>query len=460
MREWEEGAARRAFYEEILQENPRLYRPARDLALPDGDPAAVVFRWVLGPALGAFVRWLLEEAEEAGIRRLYFLARDGYWFFEAARILGGTFRQPVDCRYLNCSRQSLRLPLFHKNRQGALDAVCRSGLRVTPGRILRRAGLTEEERAETLRLLALPFGAEDPVPYARLAEVRRGLEGCGYFLACLDRHSREAWPGLAGYLRQEGLLDEIPAAVVDSGWTGTIQQSLGEALAHLGRKGRLTGYYWGLYELPGGVRRADYRSYAFSPEGDWRWKAGFNNNLFEAAYTAPHGSTLGYRREGEAYLPVYGALPESRRAFIRRTGEYLMAYTRKLSEEGRVPFSPEADRQTVRRLLRAFMGAPTPEEAAVFGALPFSDDVLEGEETPLAAPLTEGDLREGHALPRLLAAAGLRAGPERESAWYEGSAVLSGRHVRRHLRQNRLVQLLRHGRKIRRARKRRKEENA
>lgn len=106
------------------------------------------------------------------------------------------------------------------------------------------------------------------------------------------------------------------------------------------------------------------------------------------------------------------------------------------------------------------MGAPTPEEAAVFGALPFSDDVLEGEETPLAAPLTKAICGKATRFRGFWPPAGLRAGPERESAWYEGSAVLSGRHVRRHLRQNRLVQLLRHGRKIHRARRRRKEENA
>lgn len=457
MRGTEETAERQALYERLLRENPRLYRPARDLSRPAGDPAAVVFRYVLAPALGAFTRWLLEETEQAGIRRLYFLARDGYFFCEAARILAEAYRLPVECRYLSCSRYSLRLPLFHLNRQAALNAVCRGGLRVTPGRILRRAGLTAEERTETLRLLALPWAEGEMVPYARLGDVRRRLEKCGYFLACMDRHSRQALPGLAGYLRQEGLLDGAPDAVVDSGWTGTIQQTMGEALAYLGRTAGLTGYYWGLYELPDGVRRADYHSYYFAPEGDLRQKAGFNNNLFEAVYTAPHGMTLGYRRDGETYAPVYGALSASRRAFVERTGTYLTAYVRKLAQEGRVPFSPREDRATIRRLFDAFMGAPTPEEALVFGSLPFSDDVLEGEETPLAAPLSEAELRSGHAVPRLLSMAGLRAAPARESAWYEGSAVRGGRHVRRHLRQNKLYQYLRHGRKIRRARRRKEE---
>lgn len=82
-----------------------------------------------------------------------------------------------------------------------------------------------------------------------------------------------------------------------------------------------------------------------------------------------------------------------------------MAYTQSFRRRGGFPFPRSGQADQSAACSAPLWAAPTPEEAAVFGALPFSDDVLEGEETPLAAPLTEGDLREGHALPRLLAAA-------------------------------------------------------
>lgn len=57
-------------------------------------------------------------------------------------------------------------------------------------------------------------------------------------------------PGLAGYLQQEGLLEEVPDAIVDSGWVGSMQMALNEVLASMGRTKPLEGYYWGLYARP------------------------------------------------------------------------------------------------------------------------------------------------------------------------------------------------------------------
>ena len=40
----------------------------------------------------------------------------------------------------------------------------------------------------------------------------------------------------------------------------------------------------------------------------------------------------------------------------------------------------KTDRAMIRDLFRLFMGAPTREEAEYFGRIPFSDDVVDGEE--------------------------------------------------------------------------------
>ena len=42
----------------------------------------------------------------------------------------------------------------------------------------------------------------------------------------IDRHSKEAYGTAIGYLTQEGLLEPVSYALVDSGWIGTIQQSI------------------------------------------------------------------------------------------------------------------------------------------------------------------------------------------------------------------------------------------
>lgn len=447
---------RQELYRRYLRENPRMLRAVESVQ-PSDDPVSLVCGYVLAPALGAFTQWLLECAMANGVRRLYFLARDGYFFCQAAQLFCRTYRLPVECRYLSCSRYSLRIPLFHRDLETALDYVCRSGLHVTPEKLLGRAGLSGEETEHVLSALALPCGKNDIIPYTALPEIRQRLKSCDDFLVRMEKHSRESLPNLSGYLKQEGLLENIADAIVDSGWTGSMQKSLGDVLAYMGRTRTLEGYYWGLYELPADVKRSSYHSYYFSPESRLREKVHFNNCLFEAVYTAPHGMTLGYMHEGKNVAPFYGDISAARKAFVERVGDYLMRYIRQLTKEEWRPADFTADKAVLYRLFKAFMGRPSPQEAEVFGSLPFSDDVLEGREQPIAAPLSQRELRANHALPRLLAMAGLRKSGFRESAWYEGSAVRNGVHIRRHRHQNILYQYLRHGRKTLLACKRRRK---
>ena len=100
---------RKAQYLRALQKSPRLHRAA--LALPASRGALeTACSYALAPALAGFVQWLLDRAVRSGKKRLYFLARDGYFFYQAALILckahgcrwtAGTsaaLATPCDCR--------------------------------------------------------------------------------------------------------------------------------------------------------------------------------------------------------------------------------------------------------------------------------------------------------------------------------------------------------------------------
>ena len=227
-REWKnEKKAGGAELRQICSRSPQIARALECLHPPREDTMAEIGSYVLAPALGSFVQWLLHEALKSGKQRLYFLARDGYFPYRAAQLLCKRRKLPIECRYLSCSRYSLRLPVFHLDKEAALDYICRSGTDGTVEKLLRRAGLTETERNQVLQCLSLPFSPENPASRAELPEIRHHLSKCGVFLAYMEKHSREAMSGLTGYLRQEGLLDSVPDAVVDSGWVGTMQKTLG-----------------------------------------------------------------------------------------------------------------------------------------------------------------------------------------------------------------------------------------
>ena len=95
------------------------------------------------------------------------------------------------------------------------------------------------------------------------------------------------------------------------------------------KKENLTGYYWGLYELPEGVKREDYHCYYFSPEAGLKKKVYFSNSLFESIFSAPHGMTTGYEKVHGRWRPIFAQTDEERRGFLEEMEKILLEYGKK-----------------------------------------------------------------------------------------------------------------------------------
>lgn len=197
-------------YQEILSRNPRMERIVRQISFPTNDAAAVTSVCVLAPALGSFTQWLLQGALTGGKERLYFLARDGYLMYQAAGIFCEVLDLPVTCRYLSCSRYSLRLPALHRNREEALDFLCRKASGITLEKLLRRAGLTQEESADVLRRLSLGLQPEEALAPARLPEIRRALACCPTFGRTWTSTPGKRCPDLPGICVRRGCWRSVP----------------------------------------------------------------------------------------------------------------------------------------------------------------------------------------------------------------------------------------------------------
>ena len=390
---------------------------------------------ILAPALNDFVLWILRKAQRNGIRRLYFLAMDGYLMYRCAGIYVERFHLPIECRYLCCSRYSLRLPMYHRDMGAALDYICRGGTEVTLDRILDRSGIKEEEKRITLERLGMTGQRKKPISYPHLKRIRQKLEDCPFFLKAVETNSREKLPSLLGYLEQEGLTEEGPIALVDSGWTGSMQKEICQALGILGKKERLTGYYWGLYELPKGVRREDYHCYYFSPEAGLRKKVYFSNSLFESIFSAPQGMTTGYEKVQGQWRPVYARTDEERKRFLEELEKILLEYARNQAASMKHIEDSHLirDRQETEKSLSRFMGKPEFQEAQIFGNQPFSDDIFDTEGQTAAGRMTEEELKANHVWNKVGKMSGFSSGYVKESPWYEGSAVLYGKRPGYHI---------------------------
>ena len=370
-----------------------------------------------------FCSWVVETAREKGLRRLYFLARDGYLLREISQMICQKRGYDLSCRYLYASRLAWRLPACHLDYQEACRYVFSGALRLTFRGMMSRiraddsqcrmcarwAGISEEQ-------LDAPLPEEERKRIALLLENERG------FRLLLEEKSREAYDPVMIYLEQEGLMNGDPVALVDSGWTGGMQHTLRQLLESAGCHSPLIGFYFGLYTTPGVPADGEYLAWCFSPRSPVRYAALFNNNVLESLCTAPHAMTVGYSVQQGWAVPE-GKPPGKNRHFWQQR-QSLLENCRQLADEYSPQDAPVLLAQA-RRWMKHLCCVPSPEEAAAIGGRLFCDDIAEGYLSPLAVPISQSQAREYLVWNRRKARPGLywpcgslAVSPVRHRAWY------------------------------------------
>ena len=153
---------------------------------------------ILAPAFVDFVKWVLKSAGEQNIRRIYFLARDGYPMYRAAQILSRGREPEIECRYLRCSRYALRIPSFHLLGKEAAEQICLGGIDVTLEKVLKRAALTDEEAGEIAGLLGRQKEMDRILSYGEVQMLKRELLDMEKFWEYVNIHAGEAYDAAAG----------------------------------------------------------------------------------------------------------------------------------------------------------------------------------------------------------------------------------------------------------------------
>lgn len=413
---------------------------ANHMHLPEGQ---LWFLHVFAPTTVEFVSWVLDSARKDGIKRLYFLARDGYLLYATAKRICDIKQLDIECRYLKLSRYSLRVAEYALMGAELVEFICARGIDVTFEKMMHRGGLTDEEARHMAVLCGYENRYCEVLTYTQIDQIKDILRKSTEFHSYVNAHSKEAYPNVMGYLRQEGLLDGISYAVVDSGWLGTIQKSLKRLLKTEDPGANVQGYYFGLYETPTDAAASDYKAYYFEQKGGLRRKAHFSNCLFELVYSAPEGMTLGYEKIGGYYYPVESESVNPNGETICRNRELLENYVEAYVEACKQYDGVSSDNRVARKnnngamvekLLTLLMSAPTKREVELFGMGLFCDDILESQMQTIAAELTYREIQDLRFVRKLLIMLGIRKGVIKDSAWIEGSIVRGGTRVKKSLR--------------------------
>lgn len=358
----------------------------RENAIPD---AFILDAEVSAPVLYGFSVWILKKAKEDGIRRLYFLARDAYvpWMF--SKTISEKEGLGIECRYLYCSRRSLRVPCLHLlDTNSKLQMLGAPAQNITGRRILRRI-CNDEETDYFLSKWGISCGGDTPLTRGGREEFLKNAGRDEDFIQLTEERSRKEYGICREYFLQEKLTDGSPIAVVDSGWTGSMQHCLRILLESMGCRQPITGYYYGLYEKT----HADdgkFSVFDFNADNPVRRIVKFNNNLFEVMSYGPGGMTTFYEKDGGRVIPHFSANNNAdggnrEKLFIKFCD---LATERKLYLLMNNPGTYEWVKKTMRRISYQ----PSVRQAEFYGNLHFTDDILDFDQRKLAPPLKKSNL--------------------------------------------------------------------
>ncbi len=405
-------------------------------------------RNVFAPVLNSFVLYVINDAMKRGIKKIYFLARDAYFYYLIAERYVKRFDLDIQCKYLYVSRLSLRVPLYHLDTDQALHYITLSGVDVTPTTVMNRSGISEDGKKIFVKKISdyLDIDKDEQIPRHRLNEVKELLRNSEDFNKLLVDSSKKEYLNAYKYLKQEGFGTEEKIAIVDSGWVGSIQDSLNVFRNRFGVNEPLEGYYFGLYEIPAKAEEKYYHSFMFSPKSGLKKKVLFNNCLFECIFSAPHGMTERYESAGDKMVPVLSHVSHQQIDYLNQVERVINTYLDNMVDKYGsfkkicgLSGNPSIQKKIDNELFR-FMSLPSKDEAAVFGRLHFSDDVIDYDKSLLANRLSEKDFYDNHFYKRVLLELKKRIfGREyvvNISGWYEGSVMLYAKpsKVKSHLR--------------------------
>ncbi len=417
----DQEAVRFKYYKTILEEAPTI----RDAVLtaieedPDMPVDSKLYLMVFAPALVGFADWVLRKAEMEKKDRIYFLSRDGYQIYLTAKALAAKRRFAISCKYFHISRYAARIPTYYRNVEESFDTICTGGIDVTPFKILKKGALTDAECMEILDELNLCGEKDKILNYSEVLQLKDRLKTSRKIRTYIESHSKEAYEGAAAFFRQEGLTDDGNYLIVDSGWIGTLQQSIEILVQSMNPDIRVQGCYFGMYDTPKGMGEDQFFTYFFSKRSGLKRKIHFSNSLFETIVSSEEGMTIGYEKKEDHYKPVFceNANPNGLQMEQNLMALQLFLKHLKTDQETLIGLP------VIEKLFYRFMSEPSLLEVKAYGDNRFSDDVMEGTLKKVAAELSEEQIRNQRFFRKLLIIAGIRKATIYESAWLEGSTA-------------------------------------
>lgn len=247
----------------------------------------------ISPAYISYVFHVLRDAKKKGFKRLYFLSRDSYILQRIAEVIP---HDGIEYKYLFVSRASLILPFLYHASKEKFNLIFTNDL-IEVDKLLNRLGLSRQFLHE--RGISFNFNK------AETEEQREAV-----LQAVFRDDIYEYWQNKAekqyrtctAYLKQEGIIEDIPFALVDVGWLGTTRMMINDLRTQINPELHpCFSYYWssisGILPSQYGPFDLFIKSIEINQELCW-----FIEDYFSLC---PYPTTIGYMYENQQVKPIF-----------------------------------------------------------------------------------------------------------------------------------------------------------
>lgn len=345
----------------------------------------------MGPMFYGFVHDLMKQAVNEGIKKLYFLARDGYLLKIIAEEIIARFHYNVEIRYLYTSRQATYLAsifcvtpshfpwIFQEMDNVITFDVVAKRLHFEPNILI-------DYLDADLNQSIVRHGLGNRLTQQLITRLQAEFLRNSNLKIKIESEAKACRENAIGYFEQEGLLQDERIGFVDIGWKGTLQDAIFKILKSKKPDFKITSYYLAVTHFSAHTSPENRKVPAYMFPST---KPGIGPML-ELLLQCEHGTTVSYRRdESGRFEPVLKA-PSAHLEDWGLDGykQGIRAFSRTLSQSLAANPEIETTYAAITPILIELLKDATPEVAVTLGELHYSGNLEESNVRRFAPAFT------------------------------------------------------------------------